>query len=192
MPTSLHRYDEPGHVHFLTVSCHRRLPFFGTPDIRDAVADSMRRSRGRLGFRWIGFVIMPEHVHWLVLPQRSDDSDVIPISGVLQSLKTSVGMNVKRALRGVWGRRRSLGHPGLDRWATAHTDHKPIWTTRGIDFNVTNISTLRAKLDYCHANPVTRGLVDRPEDWRWSSYRFYELDDRSSLVMDWDGGDSLF
>jgi hypothetical protein len=27
-----------------------------------------------------------------------------------------------------------------------------------------------------HRNPVIRGLVERPEDWRWSSYRHYLLD----------------
>ncbi len=24
-----------------------------------------------------------------------------------------------------------------------------------------------------HRNPVQRGLVERPEDWRWSSFRHY-------------------
>ena len=38
-----------------------------------------------------------------------------------------------------------------------------------------------------HRNPITRGLVERPEQWRWSSYRFYEMDDISLIDMDWDG-----
>jgi hypothetical protein len=25
-----------------------------------------------------------------------------------------------------------------------------------------------------HMNPVKRGLVSHPKDWRWSSYLFYE------------------
>jgi len=29
------------------------------------------------------------------------------------------------------------------------------------------------KLRYMHENPVKRGLVSAPEDWRWSSFRFY-------------------
>jgi len=29
------------------------------------------------------------------------------------------------------------------------------------------------KLRYLHRNPVRRGLVPRPEDWDWSSYRHY-------------------
>ena len=29
------------------------------------------------------------------------------------------------------------------------------------------------KLRYMHRNPVKRGLVERPEQWKWSSYRAY-------------------
>ena len=28
-------------------------------------------------------------------------------------------------------------------------------------------------IDYIHANPVRRNLVDRAEDWPWSSVRWY-------------------
>jgi hypothetical protein len=33
------------------------------------------------------------------------------------------------------------------------------------------------KLRYMHRNPVKRGLAAIPDDWRWSSYRFYFLDE---------------
>jgi len=28
-----------------------------------------------------------------------------------------------------------------------------------------------------HRNPVKRGLVSTPEEWRWSSYRFYLMEE---------------
>ena len=28
-------------------------------------------------------------------------------------------------------------------------------------------------MEYIHLNPVRRGLVTQPEQWRWSSYREY-------------------
>jgi putative transposase len=31
------------------------------------------------------------------------------------------------------------------------------------------------KLRYLHRNPVKRGLVQNPEDWKWSSFRHYAL-----------------
>jgi putative transposase len=43
---------------------------------------------------------------------------------------------------------------------------------------------LREKLDYMHADPVKRGLVSSPEEWPWSSFRFYDLNDASVLRMD--------
>jgi putative transposase len=29
------------------------------------------------------------------------------------------------------------------------------------------------KLRYMHRNPVVRGLIEKPEDWKWSSFRHY-------------------
>jgi putative transposase len=43
----------------------------------------------------------------------------------------------------------------------------------GYDRNITSTEALRAMIDYIHANPVRRGLVARPEDWEWSSARWY-------------------
>lgn len=34
---------------------------------------------------------------------------------------------------------------------------------------------LRTKLDYIHANPVKRGLVQKPEDWMHSSFGQLEM-----------------
>ncbi len=41
------------------------------------------------------------------------------------------------------------------------------------DFNVWSERKFVEKLRYIHRNPVTRGLVARPEDWRWSYFRHY-------------------
>ena len=47
--------------------------------------------------------------------------------------------------------------------------------------------TLLEKLKYIHDNPVRRGLVEHPGEWRWSSYRYHEGGDESLIAMDWDG-----
>lgn len=49
----------------------------------------------------------------------------------------------------------------------------PFWQARYYDFNVWNAEKVTEKLDYMHRNPVVRGLVEKPEDWPWSSYRHY-------------------
>jgi REP element-mobilizing transposase RayT len=53
----------------------------------------------------------------------------------------------------------------------------PFWQARFYDFNVWTSNKRIEKLKHMHRNPVKRGLVSSPEEWRWSSYRFYFLDD---------------
>ena len=87
---------------------------------------------------------MPEHVHMLISePERAK------LSLALQMLK----QNVARQLREVEG--------------------GPFWQARYYDFNVWSEAKRIEKLRYIHRNPVRRGLVQRPEDWAWSSFLHY-------------------
>ena len=53
----------------------------------------------------------------------------------------------------------------------------PFWQARFYDFNVWTSQKRVEKLRYMHRNPVKRELVESAELWRWSSYRFYLLDE---------------
>jgi putative transposase len=50
---------------------------------------------------------------------------------------------------------------------------QPVWQKRYYDFNVFSDHKRIEKLRYMHRNPVKRGLVEKPEDWKWSSYSHY-------------------
>ncbi|MCI0356749.1 MAG: hypothetical protein L0099_17195 [Acidobacteria bacterium] len=50
-----------------------------------------------------------------------------------------------------------------------------LWQKRYYDHNVRKHQSFVEKLRYLHRNPVKRGLVERPEEWRWSSFRHYAL-----------------
>ncbi len=60
---------------------------------------------------------------------------------------------------------------------TAHRlrtpEGSPFWLPRYYDFNVWSEDKRVEKLRYMDRNPVKRGLVKRPEDWPWSSFRHY-------------------
>ena len=186
MPSRLRRHDEFGLIHFLTISCFRRLRFFQHDNVKLTFVRAMEAVRAKHRIRWMGCVVMPEHIHALVLPQAVGADKVTPISVVLHDLKQASAHAGKEALRAVWRAHRSLGTRALDAWATG-PDPKPFWKPRGYDVNVVHEEKIIEKLGYMHRNPVTRGLVERPEQWQWSSYRFYELGDDSLIAMDWDG-----
>lgn len=87
---------------------------------------------------------MPEHVHLLVNePERST------LAQALKSLKQGVARRL--ALRA----------------------EEPFWQERYYDLNVWSERKFREKLRYLHRNPVAPGLVSRPEDWPWTSFRHY-------------------
>jgi putative transposase len=50
---------------------------------------------------------------------------------------------------------------------------RPFWQARYYDFNVHSEKKRVEKLRYMHRNPVVRGLVEKPEGWRWSSFQHY-------------------
>jgi|SRR5580658_7321827 putative transposase len=51
---------------------------------------------------------------------------------------------------------------------------RPFWQARYYDFNVFTDKKRIEKLRYMHRNPVARELVAKPEEWAWSSFRFYQ------------------
>ena len=91
MPSKLRRYDEYGHIHFLTISCYRRLQFFRDDRVKQVFVDGMDRTRAKLGIRWVGYVVMPEHVHLLLFPMPSGSDEPVSVSTVLHDLKQYVG-----------------------------------------------------------------------------------------------------
>ncbi len=55
---------------------------------------------------------------------------------------------------------------------------RPFWQVRYHDFNLYTRDKVVEKLKYMHRNPVKGGLVEGPEEWRWSSSRDYLLEER--------------
>ena len=57
---------------------------------------------------------------------------------------------------------------------TMRSRERPFWQAHYYDFNVCSHEKFVEKLRYIHRNPVRRGLVAKPEDRPWSSFRHYQ------------------
>jgi putative transposase len=64
---------------------------------------------------------------------------------------------------------------------------RPFWQARYYDFLVHNEEKRVEKLRYMHRNPVVRGMVAKPEDWAWSSFRHYAtgVEGRVEIESQW-------
>jgi len=61
---------------------------------------------------------------------------------------------------------------------------RPFWQAHYYDFNVFARAKFVEKPRYIHRNPVRRGLVTKPEDWKWSSYRHYQTGMRGTVEIE--------
>jgi REP-associated tyrosine transposase len=62
-------------------------------------------------------------------------------------------------------------------------DFAHFWQHRFYDFNIWTDKKRIEKLRYMHRNPVVRGLVASPEQWDWSSHRFYSTGEAGILCV---------
>jgi len=160
------------------------MPWLGTPSRRDLFLRILEETRFRYGFVVVGYVVMPEHVHLLI----SEPDQGTP-STVMQVVKQRFARELLRRLR----RRRSSGQGYF--WAAPEEGH--VWQRRFYDFVVWNPRKRAEKLRYMHRNPVKRGLVLEPEQWKWSSYRFYAygepgpvlINEKKPVVLKWSNPD---
>ena len=173
MPTGLKRFYGKGHLHFITFSCYRRLPLLKNARARDIFVKELGKIRGEMGFQLIGYVVMPEHVHLLMSEPRQGTP-----STMLQKLKLRVARKLRR-------RRRSANAAQL-RLPFEETGEplRALWQARFYDFNVYTKRKKAEKLNYMHANPVVRGLVEHPKDWRWSNWSFYHGGEAGLVSID--------
>jgi putative transposase len=140
------------------------LPFLRSARSCDTFLTILEQTRQRYRFVVVGYVVMPEHIHLLLT-----EPEVGTPSTVMQVLKqrTARALLPKRK-RGNLRQRNLFGD---------EPKRRAFWQARSFDFNVWTTKKRVEKLRYMHHNPVKRGLVGAAEQWPWSSYRFYLLDE---------------
>lgn len=154
-------FDLPGDAHFLTFSCFHRLPLLSKDRTRKWLVEAIADARMKHGFDLWAWVIMPEHAHLPIYPQRND----CKMSEILADIKRPVA---QCAIAYLVSRR----SPFLKRLTVqnANRTYRRFWQVgAGQDHNIYDPNTALRVLEYIHCNPQRRKLVTRAEDWYWSS-----------------------
>ncbi|MEE8452753.1 MAG: transposase [Thermoguttaceae bacterium] len=170
------RYDIVGEAHCLTFSCFNRLPLLSRERCCRWMLDAIQLGRRQGKFDLWAYVIMPEHVHLVLLPHQG-----VKISEILTTVKQSVS---KRAI--LWLRENAPGF--LSRLADVQPNGKQsyrFWQRGGgYDRNLRSIGDIFEKVAYTHNNPVRRGLVATAEAWPWSSCHAWETGEDTPIPID--------
>jgi len=154
MPSGLKRLQKAESLHFITFSCFHRLPLLEAAGARETVEAVLEQTRARHPARIYAYVLMPEHVHLLVNE---------PPQMLLAQFLKAVKQVTSRRLRG---------------------PREKFWQDRYYDSNVRGEMARSEVIRYIHRNPVARGLVAKPEDWPWSSFRHYASGVRDTVEIE--------
>ena len=161
----LFKSRDPNIFHYTTTVCFNRVPVFRSEVACDLFINALAETRDHCKFKLIGYVVMPDHVHLILNPLRSD------ISVVMRRLKSSSARKILDWLRAsnhlVSLRKLALSIPQNG----SHTHS--LWLKGFSSVDLWSSRFVLQKLSYIHLNPVRAGLCEHPARWRWSSYRAY-------------------
>ena len=132
---------------FFFLSC-RVLPTRGNLNESEfaCLARVVQERRRRHHFLWTAWVFLPDHWHAIIHPRFP-----LTISRVLEAIK--VGATLR-----------------INRW---RGEHGVLLQGRFFDRALRTVWEYHEKVKYIHFNPVKAELVQRPEDWKWSSVHDY-------------------
>jgi len=131
--------DRPAFVTFRKLS---REPM--SEAARDLVLQHCLYEHGRR-IKLHAAAVMPDHVHLLFTPLQDEEGWAVPVYKTLKAIKGTSGRDVNKLLN-------------LD---------GPFWQDESFDHVLRSEESLREKISYIRMNPVRKGLVSTPEQYRW-------------------------
>ena len=130
-----------GHLYFITGKINNNIPVFKAEQNAQIVQDAIYFGRNKEWYKLYGFVIMPDHIHLLLLPTNKN------ISEIMKSIKGYTARKINSI----------KNHKGK------------LWQEGFYDYIIDSPNKVMTKLRYIIENPVRKQMVDKPEDFKFSS-----------------------
>jgi putative transposase len=151
----LRRIEDRDRIFFVTTNLAAHVPVLSAGE-RDGILQQLARQHDQQDFLLFGYVIMPSHLHLLLVPEQR---------GLMAAMHQLKRVTAEKLVR----QRQSRG---------------PVWQARYFDSILRRAGDFGKKLEYIHNNPVEARLVQRREDWPWSSAAHYEHTGTAPVSVD--------
>lgn len=150
------RIEYEGAFYHVTSRGNQREKIFWDDKDKEEFKKILKRTKERYGYLLHAYVLMDNHYHLLMETPHAN------IKQVMQNINTSYTVYVNK-------KHKRAGHLFQGRYKA---------------FIVDKESYLMELSRYIHLNPVRAGIVKRPEDHKWSSYREYIFRSRQETITD--------
>ena len=144
-----------GYSYYLTVVTYRREPLL--VDNIELLRKAFRLSKKKYTYKIDAIVILPDHFHMIITPEISKDYSKI-IRAIKRSFVYGLDENIKaEAKLYVSDAKYKRGHSG-------------IWQERFYEHTIRDEKDFLEKMVYIKNNPIKHQLVERLEDWEYTSF----------------------
>ncbi len=163
------------HFFFVTTTVINFSQVFISDLCCDILIKNIKHYQERYEFEILAYCIMPSHFHWIV--------KVNPLKGTISSIMRDIK---KYSAWDILEKLEKDKSPLLDGFLDHNVtgQRRQFWFHRFDDEVIRDEKMLWTKIKYIHNNPVNAGLVERHEDYKYSSARNYILDDQSILYVE--------
>jgi putative transposase len=158
-------------LHFVTFAVVKWIDVFTRQEYRDILLESLRYCQKEKGLEIYAWCIMSNHVHLIVGREKE-----LSIEEIIRDFKKYTSVHVCRAIEAnVHESRREWM---LELFAQAAAESKKhvkymYWQNDYHPIELSSNEMLDQKLEYIHNNPVEAGIVDKAEEYLYSSARDY-------------------
>ena len=164
-----YQISEQDELHFVTFQIVKWIDVFTRKVYCDIVIDSLRFCQQNKGLEIYAFVIMSNHLHLLMRSEIGKLSDTIKEFKSFTAKKILEAVNTEAESRKEWM---------LNLFEFSAKQHKrnekyQVWTHENHAEIVYGNQFMDSKISYIHENPVRAGIVEKLEDYLYSSARNY-------------------
>jgi REP element-mobilizing transposase RayT len=156
-------------LYFLTFQIVDWIDIFTRKIYKDILIDSFKYSINNKGFQLFAYVIMSNHVHIIAQSSKGRLSDNIRDIKKFTSVKIIETMLNIHESRKEW----ILNRFQINASKRAVNKNYQVWTHENHSILLYSNKFLKQRFDYIHNNPVKAGIVEKPEDYLYSSARNY-------------------
>jgi putative transposase len=169
-----YRINAEGAVYFVTFTVVEWLPIFVSEGACRIITDSLNFCNQQKSLCTNAFVIMPTHIHVIFFDRDFNSARLIQ---TLNEFRKYTG----RSLSDYCNRHLPLCFSETLRKNASEDRDRRLWQPSRHPELIETESFWTQKLDYLHDNPRPKGLVVRPEYWRFSSAAYYVSDGREQV-----------
>lgn len=170
-------FQHSGDLYFCTDVIVGWQHVFTSPEAFETIIESLKYCQTNKGLRLHAYVIMPNHLHSIISSSGNNPSDI------MRDFKRHTSVEISDLLHEKKNERMLRYFASAARHEERGNSFK-IWQSGSHPVLIDNGNFFDQKLRYIHDNPVRKGYVESPEQWKYSSARNYYLHDKSIIAVD--------